>query len=648
MTARLRPVLVAPAAIFATAWAVIAHYAVLVHTLQPDEVIPIAGSRHLLADPLAAFGSGTQLSGRGLERGVAITFAVVQAVLGNTADAYWTQHVLVAGLVAATSLVVWSWGRELGLATWQAAVAAGLSVCVPWVILGTSFLNSAGAYCLTPLALYAIWRATVRPGLGRDVVALAALLLLGCWRVGNVVVAVAFPVAIVLHALYDRAPGAGVGRAARGLPARVWREHPLLVGLGVLALLALAVGGTHWLVGGYSTRPATLTNFRMLLRADLAALAVGTAIVPVVIALAWSVRSLVRPSTPALGAFAAVAVSAFLVLCYVASTQGIEERYLAPVAPVVLLAFVVALARREAPVLLVAVSGVLVARLVAINGPGSDLFGPYQYFQSTAVAFFRRVVLGKVSLAIPFTDHHVLTTVVVAAVVLAVAGVALPARRRGVVLAVLALGAGAWGAAAGLYALHQFVDQAAYKTLTFRQQAWIDGHAGPGSHVALVPAGLEVVERELAAFNRSLGSPYRPRTLDLAAADQQTGALPAGTPRWVVRLDGFQPQGLDATPVARSDYLPVQAVLQRVRSPRLVYTVLGGAPFTVRVFGSGCMRITFQPFAGTRRWRLSSPGGAASGTVADTAPVTVRRPLHGPEDFVLTGGATVLSVARGC
>ncbi|MDX6658226.1 MAG: hypothetical protein QOH62_3019, partial [Solirubrobacteraceae bacterium] len=229
MRPRLRPLTVVPFAVFGLAWLVVAHYGLMIHSIQPDEVIPVAGSRHVLEDPLSALGSGAQLSGRGLERTLAIVFAFVQWVLGSTASAFKAQHVLSAGSFAAAVLVVWAWGRRLGLASWQAVVAGALSVCVPWLVLGTSFLNSAPAYSLTTLALYAMWRAIVEPGLWRDVIALAALLVLGLTRVGNIPIAAAFPFGIVVYALHDRLPGVGVGRALRGLPARVWREHPLLV-----------------------------------------------------------------------------------------------------------------------------------------------------------------------------------------------------------------------------------------------------------------------------------------------------------------------------------------------------------------------------------------------------------------------------------
>jgi hypothetical protein len=631
---------------------VIAHYGLTIHSVQPDEVIPIAGSRHVLEDPAAALGSGSNLSGRGLERTLAVVFAFVQWVLGSTATAFKAQHVISAGSFAAAVLVVWAWGRRLGLAPWQAAVAGGLSACVPWLVLGTSFLNSAPAYSLTTLALYAMWRATVEPGLWRDVVALTALLALGLTRVGNIPIAAAFPVGILVYALHDRMPGVGVGQALRGLPARAWREHPLLVALGALGLLAIAVAGTHWLVGGYPVRAAHTDNARALLRFMLATIAMGTGVVPVVFALAWAARSLVRPTRPEFAAFAALGTGAFVALAYVAATQGAEERYLAPLAPMMLLAFVVALARRETPVLLVVVAGLVVARAIAITGPGLEI-GPYAFFAQPAQSFFRRIVLGKTSLALPFTNHHVLTTVVLVAVLVAVIATVAARARPALVLGLVAVAVGAYGAAGGLYAMKKFSTQAGYPTLRFEDQSWIDGRIGPGSKAALVGGGLAGEQMELAVFNRSLGSPYRPRVFDPATADPDTGALPAQTPSWLVLPDGLQLQGVDGDVVASTSYLPVRALLLRVRQPaRLSYWVLSaGNPFKIRAYGAGCLRITFQATPGRRAWSVGSIGERVRGTTDGTRPVTVQRQVTGTmEDFglLVQGGATVLSVTRQC
>jgi hypothetical protein len=202
--------------------------------------------------------------------------------------------------------------------------------------------------------------------------------------------------------------------------------------------------------------------------------------------------------------------------------------------------------------------------------------------------------------------------------------------------------------------MHQFVQQAGFPALTYDQQAWIDGRAGPGAHAALAGAGLEGVQRELAVFNRSLGSPYAPRTFEPGSADVGTGLLAADAPRWLVQSEGFQPVGVDADVVASSTYLPTRVLLRRLRSPgRLVYRVLSPGPFKVRVYGTGCMRISFQAppgSAGSHPWRLVSPAGTARGILHGETSATVQRPLSGGtyEDFVLfaKGGANVSEIAR--
>ena len=214
MTARGRIWVAAPWAAAAVIGVLIARFSVRIHTLQPDENIAVGASRYVLDHPLSAVDPTKNLSGRGLERGVAVLFAAVQAIVGDTGHAYWVQHALGALIFAMVIVVVAAWGRDLGLAGWQALVAGIAAGCVPWMVLGTSLLNSSPAYVVTVLSIWAMWRAIVAPSLARDILALAALLLLAITRVGNVVVAAAWPLGILFFALHDRPPG----------PASAWRS----------------------------------------------------------------------------------------------------------------------------------------------------------------------------------------------------------------------------------------------------------------------------------------------------------------------------------------------------------------------------------------------------------------------------------------
>ena len=306
MTARARIWVAAPWAGAAVLGVLIARFAVRIHTLQPDENLAVVASRYILGHLTAAINPRINVSGRGLERGVPDLFAAVQWIVGDTAHAFWVQHVVGALIFATVVVVVAAWGRDLGLARWQALVTGIVAGCVPWMVLGTSLLNSSPAYPLTALAIWAMWRAIVVPGLSRDLLAIAALVLLAGTRVGNLVVGAAWPLGILAFTLHDRAPGVGLGAAVAGLPRRVWRDHALLVVLGVAGVLALVVGGTHWIVGAYRVLTPTGAGFRALLRVSIADLAMGTAIVPVALALAYTARSLVRPERPADAALAAL------------------------------------------------------------------------------------------------------------------------------------------------------------------------------------------------------------------------------------------------------------------------------------------------------------------------------------------------------
>lgn len=640
MTARARIWAAAPWGAAAVLGALIAHFSVRIHTLQPDENIAVVASRHVLDHPLSAIDPSVNLSGRGLERGEAVLFAAVQWIAGDTGRAYWAQHALGALIFATVVVVVAGWGRELGLERWQALLAGVVACCVPWMVLGTSLLNSSPAYPVTALALWAIWRAIVVPGMGRDVVALAALALLAVTRVGNVVVAAAWPLGILAFALHDRAPGTGPGAALAGLPRRAWREHPLLIVLGVAGVLALLVGGTHWLVGGYPVRTPLGPTFRALLRVTLAYLAMGTAVVPAALALAWCARSLVRPQDPGKAAFAALGAGTFLAFAYVAATQGAEERYIAPLAPVLLLMAMVAIARRAVGPVLVLLAGVVVARAISVSGLGGDI-GPYGYFAQPAQSFFRRVAVGKASLIGPVPDQHVLTTVLVVAVAAAVAVVVLARLRPAPAYAAAAAAIGGFGLVGGVYAMRQFSKLAGYPNLSFEQQAWIDRAVGTGADVELAPQGLEGVTAELTAFNRTLGSPYRPQRATLTV-DAATGAL-RGAPRYLVTQDGvLQTIGVGGEQVAASNYLPVQARLIRV-APRALWQLT--SPRAVRVYGSDCVTATLaQPPGTTARQRFTF--GSASGVLAGSPVTVTSKPAA---DLMLRGGgdATIVALSRG-
>jgi hypothetical protein len=627
---------VAPWAAGAVLGILIAHFAERVHTVQADEVLTINASRSVISDPLSALNPSVNLTGRGFERGMALLFGAVQWGAGDTAHAFWVQKAICALLFALVVPIIAAWGRDLGLRRWQALVAGVSAVCVPWMVLGTSLLNSEAAYPLTSLALWAMWRATVRPGPLRDVLALLALVLLAVFRVSNLIVAVAWPVAILVYTLHARQP-----------PRRVMRDHVVLVAGLVLGLVVLAIKGRGWFVGAYPVSAPSWSVLHTYLRILLAYLAIGTAIVPAVLALAFVARSLVRPQDAAAAAFAAIGAVSFLAIVYVTATSGYEERYIAPMAPVVLLMAMIAVARRSVGPLAVLVAGIVVARVVALTGPGSDV-GPYGFFSQPAQSFFRRVILLKLSRVFTF-DHHILTTVLLAAVAAAVLAVVLARRRPQLVYGVTAAIVVLYGLVAGAYSLKKFSTQAGIPNLTFAQQSWIDRAVGTHASVAFAPLGLENVQNELIVFNRSLGSTFQPPRVPLEI-DHATGAI-KGLRRYLLVQDGLlAPDGIGGRSIATSSYLPVTARLIQPSQRALWHLT---SPRTVRVFATGdndCLGVTLVQPDGVIAHQRFEIGGARGVLTGSPLYVLVRLPTGRVNvDLRLHGGgkATIVALGRG-
>ena len=349
-------------------------------------------------------------------------------------------------------------------------------------------------------------------------------------------------------------------------------------------MLALLIGGTHWLVGGYPVRTPLGAAFRSLLRVTLAYLAIGTAIVPAVLALAYCARSLVRPERPVDAAAAALGAGAFVAFAYVAATQGAEERYIAPLAPVLILLAMVALARRAVGPLLVLVAGVVVARAISVTGVGVDI-GPYGYFSQAAQSVLpprgaRQGLPHRTGARRARADDRARDRG-------GGGGAGGGCRRAGARISPSARrrrSSRGFGLVAGVYSMNQFMKLAGYPALSFEQQAWIDRAVGTGADVQLAPLGLEGVQGELVSFNRSLSRPVLRPTLTV---DPVTGAL-HGAPRYLATQDGvLQAIGIGGPQVAESTYLPVQARLIRV-APRALWQLT--SPRSVRIFGTGRLR----------------------------------------------------------
>jgi hypothetical protein len=144
-------------------------------------------------------------------------------------------------------------------------------------------------------------RAVIAPSARNDVLALAGLAVAFFARTQFALLAIVFPAVLVLH----RVGYALAGRPRTSVPASlrsVPREHRVLTAtfaLGALVTIVVLIGGgRRHLLGAYSATasgdllPAGVMRFAVQ---HLAAVTVGVGVVPLVLALGWSVATLLRP-----------------------------------------------------------------------------------------------------------------------------------------------------------------------------------------------------------------------------------------------------------------------------------------------------------------------------------------------------------------
>jgi hypothetical protein len=587
---------------------------VRVHQLQNDELISQNGgawlSRHF---PWGLF-DWNHISGRGFERLAAYVTALGHAVAPDAASAFRIEHWLMAALWASTAIWTYFLAREIGVSRAGSVAAAAVAVFVPWRVLGTSFLNSSPAYATVVLGTWLTLRAALRPSPGRDVLALAGLLLVALARTGNLLVAAILPVGIVAGALAARAPGEGRLGSLRRIP----RRHPVIT-LAVLGAAAvyLAVGAQK-VVAGYPVHGTTWSFFWGRLQIVVAQLGQGLFILPAAIAGAWLVVSMLRERPAAVRIFAWTGVTAFFALAYASSLAGAEERYVAPAAPLLIVAFVAAVQRREVGLVSSVVAVALVARAIAVAPPVLDP-GPYGFFTAAGQQSFTRLVLGRASVDLPVGGHHVLLLVTLGCLALALAlALMRPGRPRQVMGAAVVAIPLVWSAVAGTYVTKKFVDGAGMPEVTWEQRAFVDQLVGDRFVGALefdptFGGQLQPIWREITGFNRQIqetvGYGYQGTLVccgfDIRVArvwgDLDTGRVRTvgRIPQYMVWIPHYAPYGLDAEIVGGESYLPYPAQVLRLNGkPRVSYSVRGATPTGDIAQGRN---VRFRVFASARR-----------------------------------------------
>src|SRR4051794_14683410 len=177
-TVRARTGALAPAvlvAAFALAAVVLVRYALRVHSFQPDEYIYVTEGRRIAQDVGNIF-NGAYFLPTGIARLNAIAGAVSQWLLPN--DAALPGHKVVNAVgYASTVFPVYLIARGIGVRAGGAVLAAAGAVAIAWIPLTTSLLTEPLTYAVFAWAIWAIWRAAVRPGWRADLVAVALVAL---------------------------------------------------------------------------------------------------------------------------------------------------------------------------------------------------------------------------------------------------------------------------------------------------------------------------------------------------------------------------------------------------------------------------------------------------------------------------------------
>lgn len=599
-------------AIVAGATVALSVYALRVGQFQNDEEQYLTLARFVAAHfPHALWQGG--IYPRGTQRLDPILLAIPFA-LWRGPFAFEAAHVLQCLLYSSTALPVFLLARTAGLSRATSLLAAAIAIVAAWAVVGTSFLAEPLAYPAYAWALLAIWLAVERRSLRWDLIAVVTLIVAALARTALLALAPVLPLAIIWRELaWEKGR---TWRARLGaLPRRLWSGHALVtvvVGLGLLAFVLdearlLPGSGLNALAGGYG-RPH-IGSVSVLLsrwRYYLARAAVGTGFVGLSLGLPWTIATLSRPRDGRRRTLAIVCTLGLAAMLLSLLEAGPDERYVMYAAVPIGLTFAAALddwtpaIRRSIGVALGAIGGLVVVLLLldAETWPGTT--GTYDFFTYPADAFYRRVVLGHVSLLhISGIRPDRIVEIVLVVLVLVWTQAA---RWRPVALwssVTLAVALLVYDGAEGIYATRKFTQGVGGRTAAAR--SWVDRAVPANADVGALSEGLGEssdyfpIWRDTQFWNTSvriqaffaqlgLGSLPTPlgsdtRTLvihnGLLAVERPGGASAGLVPRYLlVPRQGTNPVALDARTVAQSPSLPVDLV--RLNDPpRLLWRIAG-------------------------------------------------------------------------
>jgi hypothetical protein len=569
-------------------------------TFTNDEVWGVVGGRLLERDFFGFIAEFTYFD-RGPERIVSVLQILPNALLADTADQLRAIHLVLGFVYFLTVVPAYLLARGVGLGTRAAVLVAVVTIATPWVVFGGTLLTVTVALPANTLFAYAAWRAAVRPSLWGDVLVLAAAAINTLSRTGHAPFTAVALMAVVYAVWLRRPAEEATGRALLRLPLRVARTHPLLVAVFALAALVVLRLGIGTVVGSAYESASNVTlpwdSIWLHLRDWFMQLTMATGYLPLLIGAPWMLWQVARPSRPETGVFSVVALGMFLVFVYITSTHNSvsEERYVAVLAALPVVAFGAAIFRREARPLGTLVVGLLAARAIATLGPftAPELSGYVPYQILPARRFFEEVLVGRTTTLLP-ADGWATTWATLIIVAVAVAAALLTSRRgprlprigtrvaehRTTIASAVAGAVLLFGLIGAAWTTNEYgselpaprsigpmtwVDEA-----TDKQQSFMWTHfADEESREVNIFLG-----QQMSYFNEALCCGFYLN--DLQNIIQPDGTLPGPPSRYLVRIEGYHPLGFDTTFVDQRRYGGSIVRLERFDGPPRATVRVGG------------------------------------------------------------------------
>jgi hypothetical protein len=503
--------------------------------IQPDELEYLKQSRRIAqqlhpilpSDPY--FTSWSQLQ--------PLLLAPVWGLIHDTNSAHKAMGVVNALLMASAAIPAYLLAvRVIGRRS-LAYLVALLTVVIPWMAAAATMMTEVAAYPAFLWAALAVQHAIARPSPRADVVGVLGVALAYFARPQLAVLGAALIVGLLVQEVRfaDTSADPLARRRDRlwpGLRGAVAR-HRWLLGAAAVALIAYVIVRPN-LFGGYSSKGVTggalnATGLWTFSRELLAYVAVGIALVPLAMAIAWALQTFVRPLTREQHAFALLATITVVLLTIAVggftaryTPQGINSRYLYYVCPLLFVAMAALVAdRRPAtwPLLVGAAGAAWLVYGATMAQTGPSLVSPEQTFHTVLAGRSGQIgkALGMPQLAYP---HLMAVAAIVLIVLLALARRTRAARAVGIaLLAAVTL----YCAAETVYSLRKIADTQKGVSQDFIQgRRWIDQIMPAGATAPVIastlgdPSTAYGVWWDTSFWNRTAGRTYQlPTTPDL-------------------------------------------------------------------------------------------------------------------------------------